>query len=165
MKEREDIKELKKEFIERCSKEYREDFIRAVNSGIELSNSLNKTIITLSSGAIFLSMTFISEVVKTEKFIHPILLYLSWITFSSAIIFILLGFSFSKKVMHHTAASLNEMFALQMNFEPVVSNMQTESGLKANKMAKYGAYSGSASILSFIIATILLLTFSFLNVN
>lgn len=161
----EELKNAKKLFIDRCHQEYREDFIRAVNTKIEMSNAFDKAIITLSSGAIFLSMIFISDVINTNYPVYAALLYASWISYAVTIISLLLGFMLSQKVMDYVIFSLNEMLAVQTKFENIASIEETPSSKKMKKYGRCVSLSNAISMIFFVIGTILLLTFSYINIE
>lgn len=74
-------------------KKYR---LHLVDTMQKVSESYDKTIITLSGGALALSFTFIKNFIDQKQIFHPELLFISWVVLSLSLSTVLLSLFFAR---------------------------------------------------------------------
>ncbi len=74
-------------------KKYR---LHLVDTMRKVSKSYDKTIITLSSGALALSLTFIKNFINEKQIFNPELLFISWVLLSLSLSIVLLSLFFAR---------------------------------------------------------------------
>lgn len=93
--------------VDEVLKQYRETLVLAEQKSQE---SYDKTVLTLSGGALGLSFTFIKEIIGTGEIMWPIFLQLSWAAWIISLTCILMSYYFS-------------FFALRMAIKQVDENL------------------------------------------
>lgn len=73
-----------------------EDYNKLEEEGIQSSKALDKSLITLSAGALLLSTTFLTQLLGTNIPVNTGVLYISWGLFSGTIVSTLMGYMFSQ---------------------------------------------------------------------
>jgi len=81
---------------------------RFIASKSEQSKSYDQTILTFSSGAIALSLTFVEKI--TPSPLYPWLLYASWIFFGLAVIAVIASFLFSQQAFQNEISYLDSVW-------------------------------------------------------
>lgn len=78
------------------------EYFRKIEDIVKYSEEqYDKLIVTLNSGALVLTVGFVSDIVKITESINTILLKLSWISFSLSLLLILISHLTSKSSMLH----------------------------------------------------------------
>lgn len=116
---------------------------------VESSEDFDKTVLTLGTGAIALSVAFID---KIEISSYQCLLLSSWLIFLASIIFVLASFAVSKHAMRYESKLLNEQYKEQ------------REGAE-NKFAGWPTRFSYISAGLFLLGSILFLIFVFLNLD
>ena len=117
---------------------------------IEQSKAFDKAILTLSGGALGLSLIFIKDIVVNPMPWTKLLLGGSWAAFSLAILLMLVSMLISQKAIRLHLDNLEELRA-------------GTSVIEQNKSAKYTGIINVVSILSFLVGVLLLASFSWQN--
>lgn len=134
-------------------KEYLQERSTLINLEAEAYKSFEKTIITIASGAIAVSLTFFD---KTNNGNYESLLLISWILWLSTIIAQLISSYITAKAMREEQLILNDLY---MNF-PGRKNIYAGKPTKYNKISLITFGLGTALFIFFII-----INFNMLKVN
>jgi len=131
---------------------YLDERKRNIESKAKQSENFDKYILTLSAGALGLSLTFINQFDKlTNCNTKP--LEISWVSFALSIVFTLLSF----KVSHYTFSKLIEL--LDSNYK---DNKRERLPKSYNLITEFLNYS---SLLAFIVGVIYLIIFTLTNLK
>jgi len=121
------------------------------NSKYESSRSFDRAILTLSAGALGLSITFIKQIAPCPKNDTHIFIILSWICFGLSILSTLISFLTSQKACERQIKILENSFVEHSN------------NFKTNIYSKWTEGLNVTSIILFIAGVVFLLIFSTLN--
>ncbi|MGD0785395.1 MAG: hypothetical protein ABR969_06250 [Sedimentisphaerales bacterium] len=128
--------------------DYRQEL---ANSKFKVAQDFDKALLTLSGGALGISMTFIKDIVTKPE--YKWILVVSWTCFGLSIIILLLGFYVCRK------AYTQEILFLDAIQEKVIkANNNKNTWSEATEVANISA------LVFFIIGLILLATFIFINI-
>lgn len=123
-----------------------------VNSKFKVAEDFDKALLTLSGGALGISMAFIKDIVTRPE--YKWILVISWACFGLAIIILLLGFHVCRKAYTQEIVSLD---ARQK--ESKKTNSKKNAWSEATEVANILA------LIIFIIGLFLLATFIFVNIE
>lgn len=133
-------------------KEYLEERHLLIHLEAEAYKSFDKILLTLSSGAIILSLTFIN---KPAKLIHLYLVVLSWIFWTISIFFQIISCHITAKATRREQAILNKQYKNENDTEDSSSNQFSGWPTKINTL----------TFISFGIGVILFIIFASINLN
>jgi hypothetical protein len=86
-------------------KEYKDHLVAAQQKAQE---DFDKTVLSLSAGALGVSFAFIKDIVGAGPFDKPFFLLLSWILWASSITAVLASYFFSHLALRHSICQVNE---------------------------------------------------------
>ncbi len=90
---------------EQLKTEYRQQLITLEQKSVE---SFDKTVITLSGGALGLSLSFLKDIVAPTGAVQPILLMVACGSWAVSLTFVLFSFWLSAKAMRKTISQLDD---------------------------------------------------------
>lgn len=121
-----------------------------VNSKFKVAEDFDKALLTLSGGALGISMTFIKDIVTRPE--YKWILVISWTCFGLAIIILLLGFLVCGKAYKQEIVSLD-----------AIQEKSKKTNNKKNTWSKATEVANISALIFFITGLILLATFIFIN--
>ncbi len=130
---------------------YVEELKRLTEGAADASRSLDRTLITLSSGALGLSITFVRFLAPTPH--HIWVLAGAWICFGATLILMLISFLMSRKAFEKAVKSLNLVYEKQDSEARKINHWQSKWIDRFNLL----------STISFIIGAIMLASFTWIN--
>ena len=119
------------------------------------TQEFDRAILTLSAGALGLSLAFIKDIVSLNVAIHLFLLFGSWVFFGFSILFTLASFVASQKAFKH---SQNIAYRYYMEHKHEVLKQRSVPALAT----RYLTYAAGAS---FLFGLVMTLVFTTVNVN
>ncbi|MHB8968224.1 MAG: hypothetical protein ACYC57_08190 [Thermoleophilia bacterium] len=129
----------------------------------ESARTLDKTLVTLSGGALGLSITFIKEIAK-----HPRgtgFLYAAWIFFILSLLSTLISFAATQRAARNEREQMTHDIEQYMKGEQSKENVDREHTKTKNIFRKLTIYLNTMSIALFIIGASLLTIFSGKNLS
>lgn len=117
------------------------------------SNNLDKAILTLSAGALGLSLTFLDKINPHNSQCLKLMLLFSWIGFTLSILLTLISFVTSEKA-YDRQIEINDKYYEDERKEP-----------EKNELNVFVDSIRIASIASFMVGTALLLIYTFISMN
>lgn len=131
---------------------YREHRKYLIDSAYEQIKSFDKAVLTLSSGALGLSMIFLKDIVDIKLMQFKYLLYVSWLLYIGAIAANLISYKLS---LHDFQREIGKIDRSQLNGQPYQTGKNPFRWL--TQFANYGA------LVLFSVATGSLVTFAIYN--
>jgi len=145
-----DIAKSYADYINRVHDDYLEERAKLIDGERESSRSFEKYLITLSSGALGLSIAFIEKVVA--KPVNVYLMCVAWAAFASALCCMLIAFSFSQKA-----------YKEQRNILDLAHKKQGEPNAE-NKAAGISQRLSNSALILFCVGVFFLVAFSTTNI-
>lgn len=134
---------------------YESESLKFQDGAYAASQEFDRAILTLSAGALGLSLAFIKDIVPLNKAIHLLLLFGSWVFFVASILLMLVSFVASQKAFRHSKKVAHEYYIKQND----------EILDQRNVPALVTRYLTYASGVCFFVALIMTLAFTMVNVN
>ena len=122
-----------------------------VNSKFKVAEDFDKALLTLSGGALGISMTFIKDIVIKPE--HKWILVISWTCFGLSIIILLLGFHVCRKAYMQEIVSLD-----------AIQEKSKKANNKKNLWSEATEVANIFALVFFIIGLSSLATFIFINI-
>jgi len=133
-------------------KEYLDERRGLIQAEQNSANQFDKTIITLSAGALGLSIVFMREIASTPREGTVSFLRGSWICFGLSLLFVLLSFLLSQQALRRQREILDKQY-----------KNESDAAEGTNCPARITGYLNWASIIAFMIGVVLLTKFSIEN--
>ncbi|MCG8405381.1 MAG: hypothetical protein MI923_09305 [Phycisphaerales bacterium] len=143
-------------------KSYLDERSTLLTSSRELSKAYDTWVLTLSGGALGLSMTFVKDIVSPAKPECPILLLLSWALLAGAILSIMIGL-YQSPIAHSQYIKILDDIYNDLNKRPYWKCVRDEQ-LKL-KRPKIVGILNHVSLICLIIAVLSMSYFTYLNLK
>lgn len=153
MKENEQIGQDGEEHKKQIYQTYLEERKILLGHRQDHSNNLDKAILTLSAGALGLSLTYLDKISPHNSQCLKLILLLSWIGFTLSILLTLISFIVSEKA-YNRQIEINDKYFDDEQKEP-----------DKNELNIFVEFFRFASIISFMVGTVLLLAYTYTSMD
>lgn len=131
---------------------YREELYKSILSNAE---NLDRTLITLSSAGLAISLTLVDKLVPLSKACFTWILFLSWLGFILSVVFVIVSYLLGQKAIRIQLGYAEEFYL----------NGKEEFSKKENALYCYCELSTLASSISFVVGLIAMILFAVINLN